>query len=278
MGLLIAAALCAQCHQLATRVDSQAPAVRVERVYAAAVVTDVTKHDEQLAQADPMEFLYRCREHYRRNYRDYTCTFVKQERIGSRITAEQVVDVKFREEPYSVSMHWVRNADQADRVTYIAGKWKDADGRDQAWCQPAGAILSLFVPRILQPIHGARAERASRRTIDQFGFANTLDLIIKYCERSRDDGELDLRYVGRGSINDRPTYVFERRLPYTGREEPYPDALLVFHMDSEWLVPMACFSYADETGDDLLGKYVLTDTAFNIGLTDQDFSPETLGS
>ncbi|HUU82681.1 MAG TPA: DUF1571 domain-containing protein [Phycisphaerae bacterium] len=280
VGLLITLALCVQCHRehTAGRTDLLQGPVRVERVYAAGAFTEVTDAQEELAKSDPLAFLDRCREHYRRNYRDYRCTFIKQERIGSRITPEQVTNVKFRDDPYSVNMHWLRNADQAEQVTYIAGRWPDESGQDQAWCKPAGAIAKLFISKILQPVHGKRAEKASRRTIDQFGFASTLELIIKYSERSDDDGALDLRYIGRGSIDDRPTYVFERRLPYTGQEQPYPDALLVFHIDTEWLLPTACFSYADVAGEDLLGKYVLTDVTFNVGFTDTDFGPETLGS
>lgn len=277
MGLLIAAALCLQCHQLATRGGPQADVVRIERVYAAGLFTEVTGDHERLAKSDPLTFLHSCRQHYQRNYRDYTCTFVKQERIGSRITPEQVTHVKFREEPFSVNMLWVRNPDQAEQVVYVAGRWPDGNGQDQAWCRPAGVIARLFISKILQPIHGKRADNASRRTIDQFGFANTLDLIIQYSERAKAEGTLDLRYVSRGSINDRPTYVFERWLPYTGQEEPYPDRLLVFHIDSEWLVPSACFSYADDAGQDLLGKYVLTNPTFNVGFTDEDFGPEALG-
>lgn len=277
VGLLVAGAVCVQCHQLAAPAGSPADTIRVERVYAAAVVTGVTDEHEQLASLDPLAFLYRCREHYRRNYRDYTCTFVKQERIGSRVTPEQVIHVAYREEPFSVNMDWIHNAEEAQEVSYVAGRWPDKNGQDQAWCKPAGAIAKLFISKILQPIHGKRADKASRRTIDQFGFASTLDLIIKYSERSREKGVLDLRYVGRGSTNDRSTYVFERRLPYTGEEEPYPDALLVFHIDTEWLVPTACFSYADKDGEELLGKYVLTDATFNVGLTDTDFGPQTLG-
>jgi hypothetical protein len=241
------------------------------------VVTDVTSDDEELARSDPLAFLYRCREHYLASYRDYACTFTKQERIGSKVSAEQETFVRFREQPFSVNMRFVRNPGDAAHVTYIAGRWPDKEGREQAWCEPAGAIARLFVKKILQPIHGRRAGKASRRAIDQFGFHSTLGLIIKYSERAAARGQLDLRYAGLGSVDRRPTYVFERRLPYTGQEEPFPDRLLVFHIDREWLVPTACYSFADDAGDDLLGKYLLTGVTFNRGFTDAQFAQESLG-
>jgi len=267
-----------QCQQLSQHRDAGGgvPVSMTEQLPAAAVVTSVTSQDQELALRDPLAFLYRCRDNYDRHVRDYTCTFLKQERVADRLTPEQETVVKFRQAPYSVNMRWVRNADAAAHVTYIEGRWPDESGQDQAWCEPAGAVVRLFVSKILQPIHGKRAAEASRRTIDQFGFRNTLDLIIRYSEQAAEEGALDLRYVGPGSMDGRPTYLFERRLPYTGQEKPYPDRLLVFHVDQEWLLPTACFSYADENRQDLLGRYVLTDVDFNQGLTDSDFGPESL--
>ncbi len=279
VGLLICAALVVQCRQLSRPTAAIPAPVAIER----AAPTTLASHSpvvntfDSLARTSPLDFLVHCRENYDLSVRDYRCTFTKQERMGTRITPEQVTEVKFRQEPYSANMKWIHNAADAAHVVYIAGRWKDDDGTDMAWCKPAGAIASLFIKKILQPIHGKRAEKASRRTIDQFGFANTLDLIIHYCHKAAAEGALDLRYVGTGSINGRPTYVFERLLPYTGQEVPYPDRLLVFHIDREWLLPTACFSYADDQEQQLLGKYLLTNAEFNVGFTDADFSPDVLG-
>ena len=175
-------------------------------------------------------------------------------------------------------MKWVFNAGDAAHVTYIKDRWVDGKGRELAWCKPAGAIASLFISKIKMPIHGKFAERASRRTIDQFGFLNTLDLIIRYSQKAADEGILNLRYLGGSAYAGRPTFVFERVLPYTGQERPYPDRLLVFHIDREYLLPTACLSYADDAGHDLLGKYIITDVTFNNGFTDKDFDPDTLGT
>ena len=105
-----------------------------------------------------------------------------------------------------------------------------------------------------------------------------MDLILVYSEKAAKSGELDLRYMGPSNFNGRPTLMFERRLPYTGQERPYPDRLLVFHIDRQWLLPTACFSYADDDSQQLLGKYITTDVTFNSGLSDEDFGPDSLGS
>lgn len=274
--LILATILGIQCHGVSGPPQSQVAASSTIR---AKVTLTAGRSDlAELAQSDPRALLRYCSARYgESDVRDYSCRFVKQERVGGKVTRPQEISVRFRREPYSVDMNWIRNATQAQRALYVEKAWFDASGRPEAWFKPAGAIIKLLVPRIKQPIHGARAKKAARRSIDQFGFERTLELIIKYTDKAYEAGVLDLKYSGEGETGGRATFVFERRLPYNGSEEPFPDALLRFHIDQEWLVPTACFSYADVEGRALLGSYVMTDVEFNLGLTDDDFHPDKIG-
>ena len=274
--LLLGTVLGLQCHRFAQPVADGFPSVS-ETVHDAAATPAESDEIGQLARRDPETFLLHCRDAYdRRNVRDYTCSFTTQELIGGRLTPVQEASVRFREKPFSVDMKWTRNATVAKRALYVENAWIDARGRELAWFKPAGVLIKLFVPRIKQPIDGPSARAASRRTLDQFGFRRTLGLIIKYNQRGRRNGDLEISYIGQGSINDRATFVFERRLPFSGQEEPYPDGLLRYHMDQEWLIPTACFSYADAEGAELLGSYIITDVQFNIVLDDDDFDPQQI--
>ena len=266
-----------ECHRADQNLAyAPATAVDVEIVPTAAVVGDVADRNEQLARSNPLGFIQFCWDRYRREVRDYRCTFVKQEFIGGRVLPAQTADVRFMEEPYSVDMTFVENIRQCRRALYVAGKWLDSAGNEQAWAKPGGAILRAIIPRIKQPIHGARAKKASRRTIDQFGFGKTFELVVKYCRKAEAESALQFEYVGRGVIDGRPTYVFERRLPYNGDESHYPDRLLVLHMDQELLLPTACFAYSDDQGAELLGNYVYRDVQLNQGYTPDDFDPDKI--
>ena len=150
------------------------------------------------------------------------------------------------------------------------------EGNQQAWAKPGGAIVRLLISKILQPIHGARAQNASRRTIDQFGFGKSFELIIRYSAKAQAENALTLNYTGEGSVGDRPTYQFERLLPYDGNEDNYPDRLLVFHIDQESLLPVACYAYSDKEGNDLLGSYIYTDVKLNPGYSPEDFDPDVI--
>lgn len=276
-GLLLAGAFCIQCQQLVSDAPNRTTATSVPHsnvAYAAVRTPEPTgdPHVSQL-QRDPLAFLRECLARYDRSVRDYECTFTKRELVGGALSAEQVTHVQFRQHPYSVDMTWVKNADKAHRALYVEGKWTGTNGERLAVVEPAGAIARLLVDTVKRPIDGPDARKAARRRIDEFGFRNTLQLILKYCDIAGPRGELGLKFVGESAVAGRPTYVIERHLPYTDEGGPYPDRVLVVHIDKEYLLPTSCTSYADDARTQLLGQYVLTDLRFNAGLTDADFEP-----
>jgi hypothetical protein len=224
VGLLLCAAFTLQCHDASSRGQfGPVEPVSIEVLSSAVPASfPTTDKNERLAHTNPLEFFRRCREHYDQTIHGYRCNFLKQERVGDKLTSEQVTDVRFLNDPYSVDMVWTRNAGPAARALYVKGKWRNNKGQEEAWVRPSGAVLGLL--KIKQPIDGPRAQKAARRRIDQFGFRSSLDLIIKYSEKAARNHELDLRFIGDGHIENRPTYVFERRLPTPARKSPTPIA------------------------------------------------------
>jgi hypothetical protein len=277
VGLLLVIGFCVQYPQLSAGKSPQSEAFAAMPNPSAAYATienpaPIGDPYGLMARSDPLGLLRVAQERYDRTVRDYVCTFSKQELVGGRLTAEQVTRVKFREKPLSVNMLWVKNADKAQRAIYVEGKWTGKSGEKLAAVEPAGAIARVFVDYVMRPIDGPDAKKAARRRIDQFGFANSLRLIVKYCDLSAKHNELDLKYVGDSAVGGRPTYVIERRSAYTGDEGVYPDHLMIVQLDKESLLPVSCISYADEAKTKLLGRYVVTDVKFNVGLTEGDFA------
>lgn len=283
VGLMLAVGFCLQCQHLVVK-DAETAGVQVQApkphiAYATLKQPEALGDPYRvMAQSDPLGLLRTALDRYERSVHDYVCTFTKQELVGAQLTTEQVMRVEFREAPFSVDMLWVENADKAKRALYIEGKWTGKNGQRLAVVEPAGAIARLFVDSVKLPIDGAEAQKTARRRIDQFGFRNSLQLIIKFSEMAAERGELKLTYMGEGVVAERPTYVIERRLPYTGDDGLYPDRVLEVHLDQENLLPTCCVAYADEAKTKLLGRYLLTNTQFNVGLTDTDFSEEASGT
>lgn len=226
----------------------------------------------QIAERDPEALPRMAIKWYGRNVKGYTATFLKQERIDGKLKPTEEIEARYRETPNSVYMIWQKNADKVKRALMLVGaeNFVDDEGRQLVRIEPAGAVVRLLVSDIYLPVRGKMSRDASRRTMDDFGFAATLRLWENYNKIAREAGVLDVRYGGEGEVGDRKTFVIVRRLPYTDGGE-YPDALLVMHLDQENLMPLAVYSYSDKAGKELLGSYVFTDVKINPGLTDDAF-------
>ena len=177
----------------------------------------------------------------------------------------------------------MRNPGLADRVLYVKGRWidrraHDPQDRELAVAQP-GIIARLFVKSVMRPIHGQLARSMSRHSIDEFGFQNMLDRLIKHCELARSRGELSLVFRGESRFDGRPVWVIRRRLPYTGEGGLYPDRTADILIDRQYRVPIAIYSYSDEAERPgcLIGKYEFHDLRMGVGLTAKDFEPATYG-
>jgi hypothetical protein len=163
-------------------------------------------------------------------------------------------------------MLWKKNAGDAKRALFIDDpKHVDDEGRKLVRVEPAGAIARFFVSDLYVPVNGKQARESSRRTIDECGFGATFDLFESFNALAAAKGVLDLRYAGTGEIDGRATHVIVRSLPYQGEGGPYPDAKMVMHLDQEWLLPVAVFSYADQDETQLLGSYVFKDISLAPG-------------
>lgn len=220
---------------------------------------------------DPLDLLERGRRRCARQMRDFSCVFLRQERLNGRLTARQAIRVLYRDNPKSVYMKWIKNTGRVRRALYVQGRLVDGNGEENALVEPAGVVARLLVSELAVPIRGRQARQSGRFTIDQFGFRSVLERIARDNERLGARGGLKWTYEGTGQIDGRATHVLVRHLPYSGPDGAYPDARLVVHLDQEWLWPVGVYSYADEAEQELLGSYVTTDVKLNLGLTDASF-------
>ncbi len=217
-----------------------------------------------LVQRDPMALVRLGLEKYDDQVREYRCVLVKQERLGKRLSELQEVELRFREDPYAVYMIWKTNADGARRALHMGGgDYVDRKGRKLARIEPNGAIARLFTKDIFLPLDSGQVRKQSRRSIAEAGFRSTFELLEAYNAVAEERGVLDLRYGGEGVVDERPTYIIVRDLPYEGPDGPYPDARMVLHVDQEWLLPVAVYSYADHDEKELLGSYTFTRIELN---------------
>lgn len=230
----------------------------------------------ELAQRDPWAFLRRAQQNFTKRVSHYTATFTKQERLDGALSNVQSIDFRHREAsddaPRIVYLQFLQGAENAKRVYFEdSPEFVNDEGEKFAMVEPHGFFRAL-VAEWPVPVDGPRARQSSRHSIEWSGFGKFFELYERYNQLASDKNVLDLRFAGVGEVDGRETIVIERYLPYDGTGEPWPDGYLITHFDRELLVPLAIESYADDSRQKLIGRYVYTNVKLNPTLPDDAFT------
>lgn len=260
VGLLLAALFCIQC-------------TRSEAFRTNPLITDALGAGgasagqlERLARKDHVALLKFALKTYSENYRDYTCTFIKQERLNGQLKREQWIEVKYVEEPFSVAMRWVKNPPIGDRALYVQGKYNG-----QMLVRPRGLLYKLIGTQMRAP-DGPQAMANTLRPITNFGLRRMLESLLEVYETARRRREGTTRFVGYSEVAGRRALTLERVLP---PRKDYPGKRTVWYLDAERVVPLGLEGY--DWDDQLICSYLFKDVEFNVGLTPEDFTPEANG-
>lgn len=221
----------------------------------------------KLAATDHVALLEYCLSHYQKRSGDFRCTFVKQERIGGKIGAEQEVAVKFRRTPFSVAMAWTNNPPQGDRVLFLEGKYDN-----QMLIRPTNKLAQALAPTVLRPVDGDEARRNALRTVNQFGFERSLQSLIDVYKQARALGDSKEELQADSDVLGRRTYTLVRYLP-EGKD--YPAYETRIYVDQETLLPIMVEGCGPRGMQlDFLCRYLYKDVDFKVNWKDEDFLPE----
>ena len=265
-GILLVAFTCVQCTHTDAIPQARLVQVTDEQVIGAGFSESARKMEE-LARTDHIALLEYCLDNYREQYRDYACTFIKQERINGYMGEPQWMEVKFTEKPYSVAMKWTRNATLTDRLIYVEGKFNN-----QMLVRPASSLLRMIAPSVLKSPTGPEAMSATLRPVNMFGFERAMESLLQVYRKAKSNGnDLKEEFAGYAQVPfaQRNAMVIVRYLPATG---DYPACKTVVALDLEYLVPIMVEGY-DRDGR-LACQYIYKDVKFNVGLTTNDFLPQ----
>ena len=223
---------------------------------------------QRLAQNDPLELIRLVRQNYHKSVRDYTCTFIKQERIDGHLKDPETIRVCFKEEPFSLLMTWPKPKGLIDKLLYV-----ENGGPKTILVHPAG-LAGMLVNTVRRDINDPRLKKSSLRTPDHFGFGRILqDMVLSY-NRAEKNGDLLIEYRGMKTIDGREYLLLQRKLPLDkGYNTIY--ASLDIYLDAEFLLPTRMVGY--DSANNLIGSYKYLDVRFNRGLPDELFSPKANG-
>ncbi len=264
VGLLLAAMFCVQC----THSDVFSSDMQVMAIAGSSAVNtspDRLAELERLAKTDHIGLLRQAMENYRSSYQDYTCTFTKSERINGQFCDEQEIEVKFLDHPFSVAMRWTKNAPVGDRVLYVEGK-----NNGQMLVQPKG-LLGALVGTVSRAPDGPDAMANTLRPVTLFGFSRLMENLLEVNELASSRGEGRFTFEGY-STKDKKVMVLKRVLP---PRKDYPAKTTIWYLDVEHLVPIGM--EASDWDDQKMCRYSYSNVKFNVGLTEDEFTPKANG-
>jgi hypothetical protein len=264
VGCLLVGLFCLQCIPTGQR-DRGNTLIAMDQGANPGWATEKLVH---LAKTDHIALLTYCQDHCARQYRNYTCTLLKQERIKGALGKEQEVQVKFMDSPFSVAMNWVRNAPIGDTILYVEGKHGD-----KMIVRPKSGLLRILTGgSVFRKPDGADAMKNTLRPVSLFGFHRGMRELLKVYIAAREAGDLDARFGGFAEVAGRKTIVLERYLP---PKDDYPAWKTLIHIDPEYLVPICIEGF--DWDERLSSRYIYRDIRFDVNLTEDDFLPEANG-
>jgi hypothetical protein len=274
VGALLAVLLCIQvAHSIATPEVQRTIIQKIGEQEVRVKDASEFKTAHELAQSDHVALLKKGMEKLDAlGAESYTCTFIKQERIRGELGGAQHIDVKFREQPFSVAMTWTKNAPTGDKILYIEGRYRDDDGRSQMVVRPASGFLQALVGGSVKRLpDGKDAMKNTLRPCTQFGFRNSIQSLIDVYELARSRGESEESFGGFAKVGDRQCFQLIRMLPDS--DPTYPAKKTIVFVDTEWLIPLRIIG--DNWQDELDCDYQFKNVDFGVSLSDADFTPQT---
>jgi len=229
----------------------------------------------RLARTDQTALLEMCLTRYDElPVTDYTCTLTRQEVLRGRTQPRQQGLVKFRDQPLSVAIHWTVNPPGGDRVVYVEGLYANDDGVSRMVVRPAGWAVQLATGgSVLREPTAKDVLDKTLRPITDFGFRNALVSILRVGREGDRIGAIRREFEGAADVGGRPCLALMRAIDEPWRDD-IPHRTRIF-IDRDLLLPIRLEGY-DGDGE-LMWEYQFDDVRLNVGLGDEDFTPEANG-
>ncbi len=267
VGVFLAGLFCIHCTHSEAVKSADEKVVQISGRSIGSNSPEVLEKIDKLAKSNHVALLEYCLDNYEGRYADYTCTFIKQERMGGKLGAPQVVEVKFMEDPFSVFMKWVENIPMAERILYVEGEYDN-----KMLIKLKSSFLRMLAGTVKRDPAGKEVMEKTRRPVTMFGFKRAMKGLLDVYSKAAERGDLKQSFGGYVKINGREAVVLVRNLP---PEKDYETAETRTYIDLQYLVPIKI--EGTNWDGQLTGKYVYRDINFNVGLTQDDFLPEACG-
>jgi hypothetical protein len=218
----------------------------------------LAKADPTEPPTDPWELAQRAAKKLA-EVRDSTCIFLKADRVGKDVLPTQTIELKVRQQPFSVYMRWLDAPHKGREVVYQKGRFED---------KVVARLGDLFGFNSIFTFSPAAPElmQENRHSILEAGVGHVSERLRDQFSTAREQGTLRARYLGTEQYLGRPTWKIMRALEDGGYR--------YWNVDAELLLPIRIATY--DARHQFLEAYSFKDLELNVGLTDADFDPRAL--
>jgi hypothetical protein len=215
--------------------------------------------------------------HLRQHVRDYTCVFVRRERMEGQLGPHEYMLAKVRHQgqgfagqatPFGVYLKFLKPASVAGReVLYVQGRY------DDRLVVRNGGKRMAYVVTELRP-NSDLAMRDNRYPLTEFGIENLVRRLIQVAQEDiESNAPCEVKIYRQAKIDGRPTMGIQVR--HTQQREGMRFYLARIFWDRELQVPVLFESYdwPPQPGGNppLLEQYAYRNLRLNVGLSDTDF-------
>jgi Protein of unknown function (DUF1571) len=230
---------------------------------------EIVQVGAQNSPLDPaLHYLLEARQAYQ-SVRDYTCLFIKRERVKGVLQPENVVTMKARSNPFAVYMFWQAPPKlQGQEACYAVGQ-----NNGQMRAHSTG-ILGIAGWVSIDP-NDPRALENSRHTILEAGIGNLIEKYIERWEHQRPAGKTEVK-IAEFEFAKRRCIRIEAFCPNTKPGDSYSYRGVVY-IDKELKLPIRSEAYdwprqGGTPGGDLLEVFSYVDLKLNVGLAADAFN------
>ncbi|HZT80457.1 MAG TPA: DUF1571 domain-containing protein [Gemmataceae bacterium] len=216
---------------------------------------------------EPLRLIAAARQAFQ-GVRDYTCVMIKRERLKGQLQPDNIVEMKVRNQPFSVYLRWLQPKGLAgQQACYVAGRNNGMMRVHLTGLRGAAGWLSID-PR------DPRARESSNHTITEAGIGNLIERCSRAWQAEKQMNVSKVR-VGEYEYNNRRCTRVETIHPEKkdGRFQSYRT---VFYFDNETHLPIRTEMYdwprPGNPDGDLLEVYSYINMRLNVGLGDESFN------
>ena len=208
-----------------------------------------------------------CRDRYTQ-VRDYTCTFVKRERIDDRLTPQHIMIMKARTSPNSLYFHF-QQPNQGREAIYVHGR---NNGRIVA--HDVGLTKFLAGTMHLDP-RGSMAMEDNRHPVTEAGIGSLIDTVAKHWAVELTPGESQLTFHDDVRVGNRRCTMIESVHPQRGPNFLFHKVKLYIDQEHGLPIRFEAYDWPRHAGApaELVEEYSYLDLKLNVGLRDHDFDP-----